>query len=148
MKPLLVGEMNPYGADPHFALYPAPEKSAGWRLCVKVMGLPRAEYLRRFDRANLCTGKWSVVAARAEASRLAALDHVVYVLFGKKVCDAFRLDFSPFTVVAPPRQAKRAVILPHPSGLCRAWNEAGAFERARRVLREAGVLLPEDGCAS
>ena len=28
------------------------------------------------------------------------------------------------------------VVLPHPSGLSRAWNEAGAYERARALLRE------------
>lgn len=83
MKPLLVGEQNPYGADPKFALYPYPENSAGGRLCFKVFGLTRHEYLARFDRVNLCSGKWS---------------------------------------------------------MSRAWNEPGAYERARAVLREAGVL--------
>lgn len=36
--------------------------------------------------------------------------------------------------------AARAVVLPHPSGLCRAWHELGAYERARSVLRQAGAL--------
>jgi hypothetical protein len=31
MKPLLVGESNPYGGDPAFALYPSPPGCAGLR---------------------------------------------------------------------------------------------------------------------
>jgi hypothetical protein len=36
---LLLGEANPYGGDPRYALYPEPEGSSGWRLCHMVMGL-------------------------------------------------------------------------------------------------------------
>lgn len=31
-------------------------------------------------------------------------------------------------------------VLSHPSGRNRAWNAPGTYERARAVLREAGVL--------
>lgn len=72
-----------------------------------------------------------------------------YVLLGAKVSSVFgwllnREDFKPFTrheETAYVRTRPRSyIILPHPSGLSRAWNEPGAFERARGVLREAGVL--------
>lgn len=73
MKPLLVGEQNPYQADPRlaqrFALYPDPPRCAGWNLCHKIMGLPEREYLARFDRVNLCAGKWGVREARETALR-------------------------------------------------------------------------------
>lgn len=146
MKPLLVGELNPYGEDSVFALYPLPEGSAGWRLCALVLGMKRREYLARFDRANLCTGKWSMKAAREKVAEILWLiDRPAMVLLGKKVCDAFRFDFKPFTIQYPlpiddSARFPNIVILPHPSGRCRAWNEPGAFERARVVLREAGVL--------
>lgn len=133
MKPLLVGEQNPYGADPKFALYPLPENSAGGRLCHRVMGLSRREYLTRFDRVNLCAGKWSMKEARDRVAEIYERRGWV-VLFGAKVCRAFDFSFLPFTTRG------RHVILPHPSGLCRAWNEPGAYERARACLREAGVL--------
>ena len=36
-KVVLVGEQNPYGPDPEFALYPAPEGSSGHRLCCQIL---------------------------------------------------------------------------------------------------------------
>jgi uracil-DNA glycosylase len=66
-------------------------------------------------------------------------DRAVVVLLGARVAQAFALKFTPFSVVAACNPAQ-FVILPHPSGLSRAWNEPGAFDRARGVLREAGVL--------
>lgn len=140
LRPLLVGELNPYGADPKYALYPLPEGASGDRLCRLVMGLQRAEYLRRFDRVNLCVGKWSMKAARSEAQRIYDDPPRRIVLLGRKVAAAFG-----FGAAAPPFSSMRAgeaaiVLLPHPSGLCREWNEPGAFDRARAVLRETGVL--------
>lgn len=143
-KPLLVGEVNPYGSRPKYALYPEPERATGDRLCRLVMGLEHDDYLERFDRANLCTGKWSAPAARSRAIDLIVeVGHHPIVLLGVKVAGAFGVDKAPFQVIrhyiagAAPRTV---VVLPHPSGLCRAWNVPGAFDRARAVLREAGVL--------
>lgn len=153
MKPLLVGEANPYQSDPqlaqHFALYPDPPGCAGWRLCKLVMGLEPEEYLKRFDRVNLCDGKWGMKEARARAIPNIQIDAAksgrAVVLFGAKVMAAFAMNYVPFTVipplVVPPLNLRPTfVCLPHPSGLSRAWNEPGAFERARGVLRKAGVL--------
>jgi hypothetical protein len=138
-RPLLVGESNPYGGDPYYALYPAPEGCAGHRLCTKVMGLSITEYLRRFDRVNLCDGKWGMKEARLRASNLLmSLHYDLLILFGAKVSSAFDFRFTPFESFE--RLHYRFVILPHPSGLSRAWHEPGAFERARAVLKEAGVL--------
>lgn len=144
MKALLVGEANPYGADPDYALYPLPLRASGDRLCTLVMELDRRDYLNRFDRVNLCPSRWSVREARASAERIRAEDCPAVVLLGAKVAGAFGLDFRPFTVVRSGLgecdDGRRFVILPHPSGLCRIWNEPRAFERARAALRTAGVL--------
>ncbi len=140
MKPLLVGELNPYGPDETFALYPSPRGSAGQRLAEFVMGLDRADYLRRFDRANLCTFKWSVPAARERAGELLQRDNPVLVLLGAKVAGAFGQIFEPFTVRRTALASRTLVVLPHPSGLCRVWNEPNAVARARAALRLAGVL--------
>lgn len=133
MKPFIVGENNPYGPDPHFALYPAPKGCAGWRLCHLVLQLRPHEYMARFERRNLLAQtRWSVVDARAAAGKLAEeIGDGKVILLGAKVCAAFRLDFEPFTVVRG-----KAAILPHPSGLSRAWNDPAAFERARATVRE------------
>lgn len=137
LRPLLVGELNPYQSveDSRYALYPYPDRSAGGRLCRLVMGLEPHRYIRAYARANLCSGKWSLPVARVRAGQLAdAHPDVPIVLFGSKVCSAFGREYDPFTFDG------RFVRLPHPSGLCRAWNESGAFERAREVLRGAGVM--------
>jgi hypothetical protein len=136
-KPLLVGESNPYGSDPEFALWPMPRASAGGRLCEKIMRLPRHEYIERFDRANLCAGPWRVREARARASEILREDRGVLVLFGANVARAFDLEFAPFTTWGG---EPLVVLLPHPSARCRIWNRHGSIERARATLVESGVL--------
>lgn len=139
-KVVLVGELNPYGADPRYALYDEPPQSAGGRMRRLVCGLPRREYLR-LGRVNLCAGKWSTPAARERARILSDMaEHPAFVLLGRRVARAFGTDLEPFAW----RRFESAtlVALPHPSGLCRVWNEPGAFERARAVLREACPEVP------
>jgi hypothetical protein len=145
VRPLLVGEDNPYGSDPRFALYPRPTGSAGGRLCYRILKLTEKEYLRDFDRVNLCAGKWSMREARRSAAQLLADrgDLQSYALFGSKVCTAFNLDFKPFTIVWKHDGLAAIVILPHPSGRNRLWNEIGAFARARELLRWGGILPKE-----
>jgi hypothetical protein len=139
MKPLLVGESNPYGANPEFALYPAPRGCSGDRLCRLVLRMDPDAYLDAFERVNLCAGKWSMKAARARAGELLASRAAgVTVLLGARVCNAFGLAFVPFSVV--PGGDQVVAILPHPSGLSRAWNEPGAYDRARSVLISAGAI--------
>ncbi len=132
MKPLLVGELNPYGSDPKYALFPRPERSAGGRLCYKILGFESsAQYFCGFDRVNLCTGKWSVGAARERAVELKCTPRPT-ILLGVKVCNAFGVAFRPFEVV----NAGYAdyLVLPHPSGLNRIWNQPGAYEKARSAV--------------
>jgi hypothetical protein len=138
-KIVLVGELNPYGSDPTFALYPEPRGATGDRLCRKIMGLKGWDYLQRFDRVNLCEGKWSVPRARKEAQRLLMGEWETYVLLGKKVQVAFGLVHDPpFSVTC--LKGKKVVSIPHPSGLNRAWNRPEAVGLAREVLDRAGVL--------
>ena len=144
-KPLLVGEINPYGADPDFALYPEPRGATGDRLCRLILGMRSGQYMERFERVNLCEGKWSIRKARERASRLLAGRPPHLVLLGSKVCSAFGLEFTPFQEIeycAPELESPvTTVVLPHPSGLCRLWNEAGAFERARMAVLNAGISI-------
>ena len=137
-KPLLVGEANPYGADPRFALYPEPRGASGDRLCRKVMGLSGGAYMARFDRVNLCTGKWSKPEAVARAQELLAGPHQTYVLLGAKVRAAFL--GAPCTTGIAKLKDKTLVCIPHPSGLCRAWGDPAEIPRVRAWLVAEGVL--------
>ena len=155
-RPLLVGEVNPYGANPDYALWPYPEGASGDRLCRLIMGLGPDDYLRRFDRVNLCSGRWSVRTAREVAGTiLLTRRDGPLVLCGRRVCEAFRVSFAPSTVRAVvwndtlrtfhldvwTGSGWPLVVLNHPSGLCRAWNEPGAVEVARGALIAAGIDL-------
>lgn len=136
MKPILVGESNPYQQDPDFALYPAPYGCAGHRLCVKILGMQRRVYLEVFDRVNLCAGKWSIREARSVARKYREEAAGKVILLGSKVCLAACLPFTPFLVTCN----GRVLVLPHPSGLCRLWGRPGAMEQARAAV---GEFLPE-----
>lgn len=132
---LLVGENNPYGNDPRYALYCLPLNSAGGRLQRLVLGLRFSRYLE-LERVNLCSGKWSVPAARAAAALYAPTAERVPVLLGAKVSAAFGVPFVPFT------RTEMGVVLPHPSGRCTIWNEPGSVARARAVLAEVFPDVP------
>ena len=137
MKPLLVGELNPYGADPRAALWPAPVNSSGWRLCTKILGMTPRTYLRNFDRMNLCAGTWSKVTAKTAALDIMAHREGPLVLLGAKVCDAFGVAYQPFSVqlnLLDPRN--EILVLPHPSGRCFAWNDPEANLRAQKVIQK------------
>jgi hypothetical protein len=105
------------------------------------MGLSVKDYIRGFERANLCAGEWSMREAREAAREIGSRAMTeqsgrTWILLGSKVCAAFGVDYLPFTWLS----TAKTVVLPHPSGRARAWNEPGAFDRAREVLTRAGVL--------
>ena len=134
-----MGELNPYGSDPKFALFPHPRTASGNRLR-EIVGLTDVAYLKFLTRVNLCSGKWSADQARVSARSLRDEgDHEVIVLLGAKVCSAFG---GPPTFQIERGLDARFVTLPHPSGLCRAWNEEGSVDRARAVLTSAAPWVP------
>lgn len=147
-KVILVGELNPFGADPLLALYHLPRGSSGNRLRV-ILGLTDAEYAR-IPKVNLCEGKWSTRAAHDRARGLLADPETrVYVLLGRRVRDAFRAacgvagllaDFSTYRDSG--NVAYSLADLPHTSGLCRAWNDPAAAGRARDLLRGCAPEIP------
>ena len=135
---LLVGECNPYGADPFFALYHLPRNASGNRLR-EHLGLTDVEY-HKLDKVNLCTGKWSLPKAREHAFALIdAGNYNVMVLLGRKVRDAFG-DPPPFEWGSA--RGVKLVGLPHPSGLNRAWLEPDARAQAVAVLTEVAPDVP------
>lgn len=138
-RPLLVGEANPYGADPEFALYPLPEQASGARLA-RILGMQKTEYLRTFDRVNLCPRFWSAREARERALWIANEPRSVIVLLGSQVTRAFGEKYVPFTTSRRDEGRTTRVILPHPSGRCRLWDEPDAIGRARAAVRLAGIV--------
>lgn len=91
-------------------------------------------YLRTFSRVNLLDYmpvRWPAREAETAALRLT---HVRRVLLGRRVALAHGHTFEPFTFVE--HDHYRALILPHPSGRCRVWNDASAIFKARNLVAE------------
>ena len=143
---LMIGEDNPFGSTPEFALYPAPRGCSGHRL-MQILGLPEDAYLSIW-RTNLCAcGAWSMKTARKTAQILTA-DPMhpwrTIVLFGRKVADAFEYDRPFFTHGAASRTAGELILvsLPHPSGRNAGSWSGQAPSRARQILRELAPEVP------
>ena len=143
---LLVGEANPYGGDPSYALFPRPKNCAGWNLCYRILGISDHDYLRLFERRNLCHRYWTVTGGDVGMRKIISESRLpVFVLFGRKVATAWaracgHCVYKPFAIENGPRQPA-VLFLPHPSGRCRAWNRPGAYQRARIALLEIAPWL-------
>jgi hypothetical protein len=134
--PIIVGESNPYGAGPHYALYPDPPGCAGERLCHRVMGLRRGTYLSSFERVNLLQGpKWSAPLARMAAAEMRGRTNRVVILLGRRVAEAFGYRGA----IIP--SGEDDVLLPHPSGRNRIWNREMVM-KCRKLLCLALPSLP------
>lgn len=74
---------------------------------------------------------------RADGMRV-WLDGRTVVLVGKSVACAFRMSDPEYLrwTVDPPAPGARAVVVPHPSGVNRWWNDPENRERAARFLGE------------
>lgn len=139
---LLVGESNPHSVNPRFALYPNPPGSAGWRLCRKILRMDPGIYLEEFDRVNLVNGEWDRSAAKEAASKLT---HSLRVLLGRRVCEAHGIDYSPFWLFIDAGRGRLFLVLPHPSGRCRTWNEGRAIEDAARGIEALRDMRDQGG---
>jgi hypothetical protein len=136
---VLVGEVNPYGADPAFALYHLPRRASGDRLR-KHLGLHDHTY-HALRKVNVCTGKWTRAEASASAWALKAMAEpgTVFVLLGTRVRAPF---LGPDFFFAQKYPRHTLATLPHPSGVNRMWDVPGARERARKLMREVAPWVP------
>lgn len=152
MKPLLVGECY----DGECLGLDTP---SGFRLCA-IMGVDPDDYVERYVKQNLCSREWEHEAAIFAAKRIAA--NAMFqtgpsriVLLGRRVADAFRdalvamgasgldrleLLEGYYCVGSSPEREIVLVVLPHPSGKSRVWNDPKALRRARKLLIEGEVV--------
>jgi hypothetical protein len=150
---LLVGELNPYGVDPRYALYYLPANSAGGRLQRDVLGVRARHTYLPLWRANLCTRRWDLDEAIARASVLSGRSAGerpwrAIVALGVSVARAFceaarlrRMDLVDGPVEMP--SGILLVSLPHPSGRNFSWNGASGLETVRRVRALLRSVEPE-----
>lgn len=125
MKPILVGMNNPQGNQP---LFPWPPNCTGWRIWQMIQEkrpCSRKQYLDSFERINMVYGPvWQ--AAPARANREAVLDVLegrTAVLLGRAVCAALGVKPTPWLVPTWLGRGGVCYQIPHPSGLCRWYND-------------------------
>lgn len=119
---ILVGEDNPHGADPRYALHHEPRGASGDRLR-RILGLSVRDYFA-IPKRNLCDGPWKMADARRRAAETLAEGWDVVVMCGAKVRMAFGVPrMEPFSAQGV------LVALPHPSGRNLVWNDPRAAER-------------------
>lgn len=101
---------------------------------------PRRE--ARWDAAAK-TLAWSSAHALTSWARWVAPEVVMIVMCGKRVCDSFGFEYDPctFGTVTGDTRARNAycltLVVPHPSGMNRWWNEPENVHAARRACAEA-----------
>ena len=139
MRPLIIGEAPARTGDPRRPLL----GRTGSRLAA-LCGLALQDYARTFARVNVLE-RWPGKAGKGdafdlpEARQRAALlrrrfvGGRLVVLLGRRTARAFGLDSA---YLLPLRlSCATVVVLPHPSGINRWWNEPENVRRASRFLR-------------
>lgn len=135
---LFVGEDNPVSADPHYSLWPAPDRCAGERLCNVILRMDEDDYLA-CGRTNLChDGPWDLKKARARAETLLrSKAWGTYVVLGAKVAKIVGkhvgIELQPFKGYET--HAGYVVYLPHPSGRNLVYNQQVFRDKARDLIR-------------
>ncbi len=115
------------------------------------LGLRWDAAMNLLPRSPRATATWT--AADREQAREAALslcqlaeDQWCLYLLGRRVVESFGLTWAPFalqSVTVDGLVRVKCVACPHPSGLCRWWNEPGNRDLASRWFRTHSKLFYE-----
>jgi uracil-DNA glycosylase len=138
LKPLLVGEAPSKNEET-----PKPLEGRIGRRLAKFADVPFEEYLELFDRINLLPLRqdtaekgfqFDIEVAKQNAKKLRAEQperrHVI--LLGKRVAEAFELPLRYFEEM---RDDHIYVIIPHPSGINRWYNEPRNLTEVQMFMR-------------
>lgn len=135
VRPLLLGMARSDGMRGP-ALVPSERgrTSAADRLLM-ISCMDRDEFLLKFVRRNLLPyGKWSNVKAKLRGHRLRKRLRGRVIVLGKQTWSALHLPAMPFFTHIYTGKAE-FVLVPHPSGRCRSYNEIKNRARLRKILR-------------
>lgn len=135
-RTIILGMNNPYSTDQKYALFPSPEKSAGYRLYAMLrdraeeegLTITRKDYIDAFDRRNLLpSSRWNYSQGRTAGMEFMDANYRRNIIaLGRDVERCLGI-----------RRAERGVwkmhyhlphptcvcVVPHPSGLCQDYND-------------------------
>lgn len=127
--PLLLGLDNPHSKDPRDALLHRPRGSTGHRL-FELSRMSLEDYYSKFDRANVC----DLMTTRDDA-----------IIRGRTVLVLGTETWKRLELGTPPVLFKNKhdfwidstfILLPHPSGLNRFYNDPANCRKVTRVLQK------------
>lgn len=134
---LIVGQGPSQHGDPDRPLEGAADRLG------PLLGITPALFINRYARINL-NAQWIGKAGKGDVFDIAegytstkvllrgSWTH--YVLLGQKVAQCFGIKSDPCTAVEAIN--KHFLLLPHPSGINRWWNDAENRSRASAKMRE------------
>lgn len=140
---IVVGENPGPNTHPDLPLFPWPDTSSAGRL-MAMSELTPGEYLGGLYRRNLVDAhEWSKPAARSRAREMitALFDlgrDFRVVLCGSKVARCFGVE-PDFWMPLRLETRQTAVVIPHPSGLNRIYNDRACRARTRMWMRWAAL---------
>jgi hypothetical protein len=152
VKPVLIGLNNPHSADPARALGTVPHLASGYRLWQMLaisalaadppFAITSDQYENGFDRYNLLDEKFydpSLFTPKRRQETLLKLQDKVVVMCGTNVPRTLGLkwngfDLKPNPVITNTREGFTYYVIPHPSGLCREYNDPDMRRRVGDLL--------------
>lgn len=143
VRGLLVGENPGKNTHPDMPLFPWPEKSSAGRL-MAMSHLTPGEYLGGLYRRNVCYGReWSRQEARATAREIITVlfdmpRDLAVIVCGVKAAEAFGLS-GDFWDPIKLDSRQTAIVIPHPSGLNRIYNDPQNMELTGAWMRWAAT---------
>jgi len=149
MKAVIVGLFNPKSQDPAYAMEPFTPNGSGerlWKMLSEVVPVTKQDYVGHFEMINVIdTDKvtWEDVEyfeARAIEIERRVESRPAAVL-GIMAWTSLRVERSPIRKTDWFGHYKNWWLLPHPSGLCRVYNDPVMRRRAGEALAKIGGLL-------
>lgn len=131
MRTILLGMCNPNADGDPLSIH----DGAGKRL-FEMSGMPEEVYLKRFIRLNLVDSvQWDSEKAKAGAGRfLRSLERGrIVVVLGKQVALALGVGLTNFFDDMEVK-TRRFILIPHPSGRCRLYNDKKTVAKVRKLL--------------
>jgi hypothetical protein len=142
MRPVLLGIDNPHSKDPDDALSVYPVGASGYRLWLMIKeaanragrDFSEGDYMNGFDRRNLFSSENYSQGKLVRVRVFSSLARREVVMLGTKVPTALGFKHTGFDLKPRDGGMFRYYVVPHPSGLCREYNDPEMRVRVGNLL--------------
>jgi hypothetical protein len=151
VKAVIVGIFNPKSQDPKDAMEPFTKNGSGerlWKMLCEVHRITREEYRETFLGLNVVDRDpkevdWSDLGylSRRRKRIYDVVGSRSTAVLGITAWSALQVEDSPIRKVDWFGRKNNWWLFPHPSGLCRVYNDPAMRRRAGETLAKIGGLL-------